>query len=413
MSDLIITLLFIVLLLISIIGVIRKNIFAPYVAFSIIWSILLFTYLISLDYFYPISDKAAFLILTGCFSFILGSFIIAHKTRIIPLPFSFRKLKTGLFLILASLTIAVFISTVIENIGYLAMGMDFNEILNKKASEDDISQGFFLTVSSMFVAIPFVYVSVPVLGLEFCSNKKRWWVVLLSLIIIVFYILQSARRSILIYILPSLLYLIISNNTQFNITKHEKKKTYMAFVIIAALIVFGVSWLSTQRNTSFKESGKEYIAGCLPSFSQRIEKCDTWYMGTGTLHGVLVPVMIGRNFFVHSYPKWWKDLDYLIEAPDDIKIGPNAHVNAFNTMFYIPYLDFGFIGVLVIPFLIGLLYGSVYRKTVCSPSPQNRAIYSILLIGLFGSMYTLYFTQYPYLLSFIYLYILFTKKIAK
>ena len=410
MSDLIITLLFIVLLLISILGVIRKKIFAPYVAFSIIWSILLFTYLISLDHFYPISDKAAFLILTGCSSFILGSYIIAHKTRIIPHPFSFRKLKTGLFLILASLTIAVFISTVIENIGYLAMGMDFNEILNKKAAEDEISQGFVLTVSSLLVAIPFVYVSVPVLGLEFCSNKKRWWVILLSLIIIVFYILQSARRSILIYILPALFYLIISNNTQFNKTKHDKKKIYLAFVIIAALIVFGVSWLSTQRETSFKETGKEYIAGCLPSFSQRIERCDTWYMGAGTLHGILVPIMIGRNYFVHSYPKWWNDLDYLVEAPDDIQIGPSTHMNAFNTMFYIPYLDFGFLGVLIIPFLIGLLYGGIYRRTLIKPSSRNQAIYSVLLIGLFGSMYTLYFTQYPSLLSFIYLYIVFSKK---
>lgn len=412
MGDAIIIILFILLLIISIFGVIRKNIFAPHIAFSLIWSVLIFTYLISLDYFYPLSTKASLLLFTGCFSFIIGSFVIYRKNPKINTSHKSLSIRPILFTFLGLLSIAVFISTAIENIGYLMMGMDFNEILNRKAAEEETSSGFFLTVSSLFVAIPFVYVSVPVLGLEFCRTHKRWWILLLTFVIIVLYILQSARRSMLIYILPAIFYLIISNNQNIR-SKREKRKLYKIFFILVTLIIFGVSWLSFQRETSFQESGKEYIAGCFPSFSQRIEKSDTWYFGAGTLHGILVPIMIGRNYFVHSYPIWWQQLDKLVESADDIRVGPDSYMNAFNTMFYIPYLDFGFLGVLFIPFLVGLLYGDIYRKTKYSPTPQNRAIYSILLIGLFGSMYTLYFTQYPYLLSFIYLYLLFTKKYAK
>lgn len=399
----------VLLLTISLVGALRKCIFAPHIAFSIIWTLLLLTFLINQHLFFPISIKASLLIFTGCASFIFGSFVMTRRIKSNSRSQSIsQEIRSGYYTVFALLTIAALISTAIENIGYLAMGMDFNEILIKKAGEEETSRGFFLTVISMFIAVPFVYVSVPVLGLELCRKKKRWWIIVLAVLIEVLYVLQSARRSMLIYIMPALFYIIISNR-QFLLSNKEKRKMIYFFIILSAVIIVGISWLSFQRETSFQETGKEYVAGCFPSFSERIEKCDTWYLGAGTLHGLLVPIMIGRNFFVHSYPEWWLKLDYLVEAPDSIQIGPNAYVNAFNTMFYIPYLDFGFLGILLISLIVGVIYGRAYRKVVMRPSSRNRAIFSVLLIGLVGSLYTLYFTQSPYMLSFFYLYFLFRK----
>lgn len=397
------------LLTISLVGALRKSIFAPHIVFSIIWALLLLTFLLNQQYFFPVSTKASLLIFTGCACFIFGSIVMTRRIKNNSRTLSLSQdIRSGYYTVFALLTIAALISTAIENVGYLAMGMDFNEILIKKAGEEETSRGFFLTVISMFIAVPFIYVSVPVLGLELCRKKKRWWIIVLSVVIEVLYVLQSARRSMLIYIMPALFYIIISNR-QFLLSKKEKRRMMFFFIVLSVIIIVGISWLSFQRGTSFQETGKEYIAGCFPSFSERIEKCDTWYWGAGTLHGLLVPIIIGRNFFVHSYPEWWLKLDYLVEAPDSIQIGPNAYVNAFNTMFYIPYLDYGFIGIILISFIVGVIYGGAYRKVVIRPSSRNRAVFSVLLIGVVGSLYTLYFTQSPYILSFFYLYFLFRK----
>jgi oligosaccharide repeat unit polymerase len=221
--------------------------------------------------------------------------------------------------------------------------------------------------------------------------------------------LQSGRRSLLIYIIPAVLF-IVMKNPKNSLSKKAKRKLLLIFYSLVAIIIHLISWLSFQRDTSFKETGYVYLGGGIAGFAERIELIDSWYWGAATLHGLLVPIMIGFKYLTHSYPIWWVKLDSLVEAANEIQIGPSEYMNAFTTMFYVPYIDFGAVGVLLISFLVGIIYGKAYKRVVFDPNSLNRSVYALLIVGLTGSMYTLYFTQSPYVLSFIYLYFIFKKK---
>jgi oligosaccharide repeat unit polymerase len=289
------------------------------------------------------------------------------------------------------------------------LGMNFNDITLMNLSNPVEDRDFFITVSTMLVAGPFTYVVIPILGLELSQPKKRWWVILLTLLIIALFMLQSGRRSILIYIIPAVLY-IVMKNPKNSLSKRAKRKLVLIFSSLTAIIIYLISWLSFQRDTSFKETGYVYLGGGIAGFSERIQLIDTWYWGAATLHGLLVPIMIGVKYLTHSYPIWWVKLDALVEAANEIQIGPSEYMNAFTTMFYVPYIDFGGVGVLLISLLVGIIYGKAYKRAVFDPNSVNRSVYALLIVGLFGSMYTLYFTQSPYVLSFFYIYILFKKE---
>ena len=369
------------------------------------------TFLYHYNQFYEITVKSSLLLLLGSICFFYGSRLM---TKRLPRRLSFKKnrpivLRINMFVLLSILTIIALANNAIVNVKYLMSGMNFNDIQLMNLSGPVGSRDFFITIITMLIAMPFVYVVIPILGLELCRPKKRWWVILLTLLIIFLFVLQGGRRAILIYIIPSVLYIVIDDLRNY-LSKKIKSKLLLIIISLSAIIIYLISWLSFQRDTSFKETGYLYLSGGIASFSERIEHIDKFYLGAGTLHGFLAPIMIGVKYLTHSYPSWWVNLDSLVEAKNEIKIGPAMYMMAFNTMFYIPYIDFGVVGVLLISLLVGIIYGWAYRRVFSDSNSLNKSVYALLIIGLFGSMYTLYFSQSPYVLSFIYIYFIFKKK---
>lgn len=394
---------------ISITGLVQRKLFAPNTLFSLIWTVILYTYL-SYDGYYKLTEFAALLLILGSLGFLLGTQIFSiNSSRLLSLennkPFV---LRSKLFLFISILSIIAFAGKAVVNVQFLMLGLNFNDITNMNIGHPVNDRGFFVTVITMLVAGPFSYVVIPILGLELGQPKKRRWVILVSFLIIALSILQSGRRSMLIYVIPAVVFLVLKKPKN-SISQKAKRKQLVVISSLVAIIIYGVSWLSFQRDTSFVDTGYVYLGGGIAGFAERIELIDTWYFGAATLHGLLVPIMIGFKYLTNSYPEWWVNLDVLVEAANEIQIGPSEYMNAFTTMFYVPYIDFGGLGVLLISFIVGIIYVKSYNSVVFNPNCVNRSVYSLLIVGLFGSMYTLYFTQSPYLLSFAYCYFLFKK----
>lgn len=398
-------------LIIAVRGLLCKRLFAPNTLFGLIWSAILFAYLGKIEIYYTFSIYSSLLLLFGTFSFFLGSGLVEERLTIRSPSVETRPvlLRTRLFLILSTLTILVFLPKAVINFGLLMSGLDFNDVYLLNLQQNLDERDFFITVITSLVAGPLTFVIIPILGLELTSSKKRIWVIILALLIILLAILQSGRRSLLIYIIPGLFFIFFSSSVNLGSIKSKLKKYFILIPLIIVSISL-ISWLSSQRDTSLGETGYIYLGGGVAGFSYRIEQIDKWYWGTGTLHGYLVPIMIGTKYFTRSYPEWWIKLDALVEAADEIKIGPNEYMNAFTTMFYVPYIDFGPLGVLLVSFIVGIINGKFYKRMVSNPSAINKSYYTLIIVGLFGSMYTLYFTQTPYALSFIYVLLLFKKK---
>ena len=394
---------------ISITGLVQRKLFAPYTLFSLIWTLILVAYL-SYDGYYELTEFAAFLLILGSLGFLFGTRVmIKNSSERLPLGKNNPVvLRSKLFVFLSILSIVALAGKAVVNVQFLMLGLNFNDITNINIGHPVKDRGFFVTVITMLVAGPFTYVVIPILGLELGQPKKRIWVILVSLLIIALSILQSGRRSMLIYVIPAVLFLVLKKPKN-TISQLARRKLLLVISSLLVIMIYTISWLSFQRDTSFMDTGYVYLGGGIAGFAERIELIDTWYFGAATLHGLLVPIMIGIKYLTNSYPLWWVNLDVLVEAANEIQIGPSEYMNAFTTMFYVPYIDFGVLGVLFISIIVGIIYGKSYSRVVFNPNCVNRSVYSLLIVGLFGSMYTLYFTQSPYLLSFAYVYFLFKR----
>jgi len=386
----------------------RNYWFSPIFLFACIWSVILIAYLSKLEIYYELSIHGSFLLFIGVISFLLGVTVIEiSKPKIYEVPNPhFYKLKLRLFSILALLTIISYTPQAFINIGLLTQGFNFNDIYLLNLNQNREERNALLVSIQSLISGPFTFLIIPILGLELISSKKRKWIIIVSIIILILSVLQSGRRSLLIYMLPSLLFFFFNSS---NSTKSFpiSQRGYFILTTLFVSMVIGISWLSSQRETSLIETGYIYLGGGVTGLNHRIENIDKWYLGSGIFHGYLAPVMIAGKYLFGSYPEWWVEIDTLVEAANEIKIGPNEYMNAFTTMFYVPYLDFGLIGVIIVSFFFGILNGKVFRKIQIKPNKVNRSIYALLIIGLFGSMYTFYFTQAPYALSFLYIWIIF------
>lgn len=411
MNIVILLLLFFILVVVAITGIARHKVYTPYTSFSIIWSIIIGVYLANSSRWVDVSPQISLSLLMGSVLFLICSYSSSRKKNNNSLEdLGSSKYNLSLFIVFSVLTIIVLSIVAIENLQQILLGMSFNDILNNKKSEEfDNSSNPILTIIAVLVARPFVYATLPILGLELSKSKKNKVVIILSVITILLYIFQSARRSIIVYIL-AVLFIMFITAPEHIASKKRKRKMALSFCIMLALSIFGAIWLSEQRDTTIGSTAYAYIAGGIPSFSEHAKGITTYYCGAATLHGFLVPLFIGLNFIGYHYPQWYLQLDSLIESADIISIGPNEYINAFNTMFYIFYLDFGYFGVIIGSIILGIIFGRFYKRMLLCPNEKNRCVYALLIIVIVGSMYTLYFSQYPFALSFFYLYLLFRQK---
>lgn len=69
---------------------------------------------------------------------------------------------------------------------------------------------------------------------------------------------------------------------------------------------------------------------------------------------------------------------------DPSAIGPESIMNGFHTYLFAPYRDYGFAGILVIPFMLGLLSGYIYQRVMIGKAyywvPALLAIYGLVIM---------------------------------
>lgn len=397
-----------VLIIIS--GIRKHSLSTPYFLFSCIWLVILVVYFLHSNKWYDISLEASICIFAGSVSFLVSAIVAKQRTKERRVAVSSdNSINLILFIVCSVITVYCLLDQAVENMKYMALGMNYSDIKAYTANNNiEASGGPIKTIATMLIARPFSFAVIPIIGLELSASKKRWWMILVCIGILVLNVLQSGQRSFLLFTIPAILLVIM---TKENVKKRTLTFKQIVGAVVLTIVVFvGISWLSMMRDTSISETYASYISGCIPSFSERIKVVPTYYYGAGFFHGILVVIFIGLKFLGNPYPAWWVRFDELIESFEAVKTGPNSYINAFNTMFYIPYLDFGFIGVVIESLIVGIIIGKAYAKMKARPTAMRRCVYSVMTIGLFGSMYTLYFTQYPFLFSFFYLYILFKQK---
>ena len=415
MTNVLLGLALIIDITVGIVSVSKHKSYAPYTVFALFWSIILAFYFVGKNSWYEVDAYVAFIILFGNILFLIATYLTSASVSKVNRE-DYSKNDNGLdyigVLILTILTLLWLSRGLVDRLGMLLRGMSFNEIyIYYRINGTDNGGSLLSTMLSILIARPFTYCSICILAYELLKNgTKKKWVIITQIIILVMSIIQSGKRSMPIYFI-FVIFIESIRLKKFARSRAVLRKHKLIVAVLIAVVVIAVFWISGRRDTDVLKSASVYLAGGIPSFSIRSGLIGTNYFGLGLLHGLLVPtVLMLHGIFKVPYPDWYLSLDSLVEAADYIQIGSGQSINAFNTLYYTPFIDGGIVFVIIEMILIGSIYGVVYKRLQRNETVRYALIYQMLMIGIAGSMYTLYFTQYPYALAFFYILFLTRRK---
>ena len=195
----------------------------------------------------------------------------------------------------------------------------------------------------------------------------------------------------------------LSQNS-FNRRFQHIKKRRICFIALALISFYGLTiYLTSYRmgltdisvanfvigNDEFK---RNIIVYCTAPF-RALEYAITNFQGTLGLHygrltfaGFDEPIGFFFNYIGVDYPIINNLVGGLISEP--IQIGNNQSINALYTCIFSFYFDFGIIGVIILPFLYGLLFRKIIVKFEHKHTLTNLFILIVVSVTTINSVFT-------------------------
>ena len=207
-------------------------------------------------------------------------------------------------------------------------------------------------------------------------------------------------------IIFGVLAIIVSKNMKFTIKKISKT---LKIIIIVLLIGF-LSYFTLNRGSEYLsvfESMYIYFVGPLPFFDSLLNNMRdiNLMMGKATLGIITVPISILFSFITGNE---YNGADYLITqvTATQFNIGNLYKFNAFSTSSYVFIRDFGVIGIIIIPFILGIVAYRIYYNFNKNHTNMNYAFYLLMLYLIVYSQlrYELIFPVYAVIIVLIYIF---------
>ncbi|MBE6872843.1 MAG: oligosaccharide repeat unit polymerase [Ruminococcus albus] len=236
-----------------------------------------------------------------------------------------------------------------------------------------------------------------------------------------FYTMTDFSRIVLIVLLVQILVCgILTKKIKGKQIMKRIKKHVLPISLILIISLYFLSNLRTSES-NVKTTGLEnlysYFAIPLPLFAHHKEQLVSsgqHTYGITFIKGYLNFIMTFVGRLGVSFPLFNRSTELINNTQEFIYMFPNRTSNAFTTLFYYFYMDFGNIGVIVESFIYGAILGQTYGKIVKrgKNSDLMMAEYLLLIQSLVKSFTRWEFALMSYSMSFIVV-LLFFKRSAQ
>jgi len=393
--------------------------------FSLMWAVIVFSASLELYGMNSVSWRPYVLIGLGVISFTVGYSIFYHH----PFRFSFGHNKkhnctdyifrNRLFSILIIVTFFVWLILACRTLQLLYTGVSYSYIrdiyggLNEKYSL--IQNRYIDTIIKLFF-VPSVYIIMVKTIYSFFSKKFKWYVYAISIVLLITYCLSTGSRQILFILMIQLMFMLFlkhNNHRIFNISK--KMKTRIAILIYVAII--GIIAITVNRPTRSQNivwtHNMSYYAYC----SLPVPMADYWMSvidyekfrshGVAFFRGVLS--LLSR--LPIPFPSEYYNISDIIStcANTYVPMFGTKTYNAFLSVFFYFYMDFGYIGVIVFSAIYGIITASIYRNFKIYTNEFTSVLFLIFIISIIKSFARWEFAQADYIMMFILLRLLYKK----
>lgn len=396
-----------------------KNYYNPITVFFTLWGLIVFLAALNLFDMNSASNKTYIIIFVGLVSFMLG-FAIPKIRLSVSSAYGYRRnnffnLNKKIIYILMAITIVILGYTASSSINLLLSGHNLWYV--RYIAHNDIvsSESGMLNILYNYLAQPIAQLLIPVSILSLFSKNRDIKLIFGSLIITILLIISNGGRFILLYYLIHLVFIGSFINNKFEITKIVRKRVR----IISLFVLTGIIYITVSRGASIGKTLYIYLSGCVPFMSQWVENIDqinTYTYGIMSFQGFIRPffAFLEKLGLINNFPPiitTAENLTLQLELP--VSIGGDNTFNAFVSLFYYFYVDFGFLGVVIISMVFGAICNNAYHNIMSKSTNIDVITYSLILQLILTSMVRFQFASFIFALTFIYLQIIRPRKMFR
>lgn len=398
--------------------------FTPFSIYSGVWLFLFASYSLNWVNYIPVSFNIWLLLITSLIAFVVGSIIVlfgpkgqftlATPQKIVPWDkiinpqiyefwlLSFAILSfIGTYEYLRVINRVFGLNTFFVNSSLIRIGQSSERFFSEFSSSDYL----LLHLNMLTTVLVVVYFNI------FPFQKNKLWIGMIGLICAISTFFMVARTQFVTILIWSFFFTVYLKPVSFSSFKFI---TRLSILLVIFLGVFNfwaqilgktvyvnrtiLSAVNAPEFLSFLVDPYIYLTGTIPAFQIHISHVDNYFLGT---------------YMVLPLTKIVARLAPNIEVPNEI-LPFYAIPFRFNVTTYLNvfYEDFGIIGLIVGPFLLGVLTNLIYYKMRKNPSIWLVYINSLIAYCLVYSVFNNRFIT-TYVWEFVFLGVIFCISITK
>ena len=395
-----------------------QNYYNPVTVLYIIWGILVPLSSLGLYGLYIPSNKTYSIILIGLIGYMLGISIGNHlvvrkakynknyekpSTQVVD-----SKVNYSFLYIISCISAVYFIYQGFVVLSLLASGrqLDYIRELSTASDYNELRSSIFIILIKNFIATPTVYMTIALLPIEILRGKRDKLLIILSLFNLVMWVITTAGRSVILWLALYLAVTYLFTRQSINKKKKKIKRKTKITLIILAFVLFIVLLQTTK---SRKGSDVDLIRQMCVYFVAPINFLDlsintidmsyssTYTYGLSSFYGVIYPILFISRYtgILSSYPPLTTtayELGFTMLEQGRL-VGDGFYMNAFATIFFQPYIDGRYFGVVVICAAFGLMCSIFYKKLVMYRDNKHLLLYMLLFQRIVFSFVRFYFIQ--------------------
>lgn len=366
----------------------KKNLWNPVSVFLFEWALVVYLSSLRLYNLIDISSKAYIFVLIGVISFFIGS-LFGDNLRLgkkrIGRVYEINYTRMNI----ASIVIIVFsLFRILFIIKLLSGGFSWWEIrLMSTSGEGGIGTLKGGNVSVFLhdcIIAPLMYLIVPTLFAELLVGARNKKFILLSLIAMTCYSISTVSRAVWAFSVLYILFIVLLYRKKYSLPKKVKRMMkYGIFIIIFLCVIIYRITLMRNVEADILTNMYAYITGCMPLLTLHLNEVTSSIRtyGAMSLYGFLYPVFFVLNYLhLLPYPDAFMDAQYVKNSLETfMPLSPDITMNAYVTLFYYFYIDFGYLGIIIGAFAFGYLCMKSYKYLKSTGDIRSLVLYLILI----------------------------------
>ncbi|MFS7431280.1 O-antigen polymerase [Carnobacterium maltaromaticum] len=372
----------------------KEKLYSPIFVFNSWWFLITFFSMFGFFGLFVPGTKVYNIILIGMFGYNLTYLFLEliNSKRIIKKTKSERKFIKNRFMLLQTIAFIYLFFSSLKTFIMIRNGYDYSQIrydyfqLNGYETSNLVSV-YFRT----YILQAIVFLGIIISGFELFKKNRNKLIIYVSIINVLMLIFINSGRTIIFQLVLVILFSYLLRPKNNKITKKIKFMTFSMASFFMFLTVFITNLRNYKDESAILATTRTivtYFLGSLTFLEYNINEFlktgESYLYGRGFLGGIIDPFINVVNIL--GFENIRSSGEIINEITGKFSyVGTTTYYNAFSTMFFVFFVDFGYIGVFICTSFFAFLSYFIYLGYNKSEDNYSKGL---LIIILYGTIYS-------------------------